>query len=120
MKILVVDDNQDLRDTLRMMLELMGHTCFLASSSGEALQIASRERPDAILLDIGLPDINGFDTCRALRASNIPSSTLIIAHSGSDGLDNRKRASAAGFDNFLIKPVPFDQLDLLLKKLKPA
>src|SRR5690606_34745453 len=81
-RILIVDDNVASAQTTGWMLELLGHTCFLAHDGATALTQATELQPDAIMLDIGLPDICGYEVCRALRSQAQFADTLIIAQTG--------------------------------------
>jgi two-component system CheB/CheR fusion protein len=113
-RILVVDDSPDIRDSTAMMLSLEGYDTQVAASGEEALQMAVSFRPTVILLDIGLPDLSGYEVVRRLRASADFAVTRIIAVSGYDTPEARDRAAEAGFDHHLSKPVPLKELERLL------
>ncbi|WP_010583404.1 ATP-binding response regulator [Schlesneria paludicola] len=113
-RILVVDDNQDSARTLSMMLKLMGHDTATAFDGLEALDVANSYRPDAILLDIGLPKLNGYDVCRRLRQLPAGRQILVIALTGWGQDEDRSRSSEAGFDHHLVKPVDVAVLEMLL------
>ncbi|MGC4002230.1 MAG: response regulator [Pirellulales bacterium] len=85
----------------------------------EAIEISESFRPDVILLDIGLPRLNGYETCRRIRALPYGSKTTIIAQTGWDQEDDRQRTREAGFDHHLVKPVNISELMKLLVDLKP-
>ena len=105
MRILVLDDNQDAAESLTRVLELGGHTVLMARQGEEALQLAEAERPAVVLLDIGLPGMDGYEICRRMRQNGL-SEALIVAMTGY-GLDrDRVRSREAGFDAHLVKPVP--------------
>jgi two-component system, chemotaxis family, CheB/CheR fusion protein len=97
-----------------MMLSLEGYETQVAASGEEALQMAVSFRPTVILLDIGLPDLNGYEVVRRLRESDDFAVTRIIAISGYDTPEARDRAAEAGFDHHLSKPVPLKELQKLL------
>lgn len=116
LNILVVDDNVDSAKTTGWMLEAIGHDYQLAHDGPEALMRAQDMKPDAILLDIGLPGMNGYDVCRALRQDPALKDTLLIAQTGWGQERDRKEAIAAGFDYHLVKPVSLKDLSDILSK----
>jgi CheY-like chemotaxis protein len=113
-RILVVDDSPDIRESTAMMLSLEGYETQVAASGEEALLMAVSFRPTVILLDIGLPDLSGYEVVRRLRESDDFAVTRIIAISGYDTPEARDRATEAGFDHHLSKPVPLKDLEKLL------
>jgi CheY-like chemotaxis protein len=113
-RILVVDDSPDIRDSTAMMLSLEGYETQVAASGEEALRMALSFRPNVILLDIGLPDLSGYEVARRLRESDHFAVTRIIAVSGYDTPEARDRAVKAGFDHHLSKPVPLRELEKIL------
>jgi two-component system CheB/CheR fusion protein len=113
-RILVVDDSPDIRDSTALMLSLEGYETQVAANGEEALQMAASFRPTVILLDIGLPDLSGYEVVRRLRESQDFAVTRIIAISGYDTPEARDRAAEAGFDHHLSKPVPLKELEILL------
>ncbi len=115
-RVLVADDNQDAADSLGMILELAGHEVRVAHGGRQALQIAAEFHPDVVLLDIGMPDLNGYDTARALRAAPGGVNLELIALTGWGHPDDKARAAAAGFDRHLTKPVDPAELEALLLK----
>jgi signal transduction histidine kinase len=104
-KVLVVDDNIDAAETLRLVLEAIGHKASIAHTAKEALTVACETMPAVLFLDIGLPDLDGYELARQLRAQPGMTGSTIIALTGYGQPDDRKRASEAGFDHFLVKPV---------------
>ena len=114
MKILVVDDNVDLAKTLGLMLECMGHEAVLAFCGIQAITVAQAEGPEVILMDIGLPDITGYEACQRLRALPAMQSVLIVAQTGRDDASDRGSACDAGFDHLLVKPAPYEAIERLL------
>ena len=104
-RILIVDDNADAADSLAMLLRLEGHTIDLSYDAREALQRVHTLRPDVVLLDIGLPHLNGYDIARAIRASAQLRDVRLVALTGYGQAEDRQRARAAGFDEHLVKPV---------------
>ena len=114
-RVLIADDNEDAADSLGMLLELAGHQVRIAHGGLAALKIAAEFRPDAVLLDIGMPDLNGYDTARALRAAPGGADLELIALTGWGHADDKLRAAEAGFDRHLTKPVDPDELEELLR-----
>jgi PAS domain S-box-containing protein len=110
LKILVVDDNVDAAESLGMLLELSGHQTRLAYSGPEALIAAREFAPHAVLLDIGLPGLNGYEVAQRLRAEAAVPPPLLVALTGWGTEDDRRRTQAAGFDRHLVKPVDMDKL----------
>lgn len=103
-RVLVVDDNQDSASSLALLLKFSGHLVETASAGQQALETAIQFRPDAILLDIGLPDIDGYEVARRLRAHDEISKSLIIALTGYGSEEARVACRDAGFDAHLVKP----------------
>ncbi len=114
LRILVVDDNVDAAESLRMMLELDGHTVFKAHDARSAVACARTERPNVMLLDIGLPDIDGYELARRLRSIPEAEDAILIAVTGYGQAEDRRSAQDAGFDHYLVKPVDFDLLRAML------
>ena len=115
MRVLVVDDNVDAAKSLAKMVEFIGHEALVAHAGREAVEVASRERPDVLLLDIGLPQLNGYEVCQSLRASGV-TDTLIVAVTGYGQDSDRQLAADAGFDVHLVKPVSLRAIQELLAK----
>jgi len=110
LKVLVVDDNPIIADTLGMMLEDIGHEFEAVHDGCEALDAARHYRPDVILLDIGLPGMNGYEVCKAFRGEPEFKHTPIIAQTGWGQDRDKELATEAGFNFHLTKPVPLEQL----------
>ena len=104
-RILVVDDNEDAAITLAMLLQLKGSDTRLAHDGLDAIEQAEAFRPDVILLDIGLPKMDGYDACRAIRRQPWGSAITMIALTGWGQDDDRRKSMEAGFDLHLVKPV---------------
>jgi PAS domain S-box-containing protein len=119
-RVLVVDDNRDGATSLAMMLSLLGHDTRTAHDGLEAVELAEAFRPDVILLDIGLPKLNGYDACRRIREKPWGKSPVIVAVTGWGQEEDRRRSRAAGFDHHLVKPVELDVLEKLLAASNPA
>ncbi len=113
LEILIVEDNADARDTLRLLLELEGHRVRVAGTGGQAVELAAGARPDVALVDIGLPDVDGYEVARRLRAK-LGAGLFLVALTGYGQPDDRRLALEAGFDTHLVKPVdPDDLLEVL-------
>jgi signal transduction histidine kinase/ActR/RegA family two-component response regulator len=104
LRVLVVDDLPDAAETMAELLQLMGHDVLTAIDGGGAVELALRERPDLVLLDIGLPGLNGFEACRSMREGGL-TGTVIVAVSGYGNPEDRGLSQVAGFDEHLVKPV---------------
>jgi len=119
LRLLVVDDNVDAATTLAMLLEASGHEVFIEHESLRALELARSARPDACLLDIGLPDIDGNELARRLRAQPETAHSVLIAVSGYGQEADRRLALDAGFAHHLVKPVDLDNLMSVLATVRP-
>jgi CheY-like chemotaxis protein len=113
-RVLVVDDNQDAADTLALLLELMGHTTRTAHDGLAALDAAAAFEPEVVLLDIGLPKMNGYDVCREMRKQPWGQRAYVVALTGWGQAEDQRKASEAGFDRHLVKPVEEAVLQKLL------
>lgn len=116
-RILIVDDNLDSARTLAEVLTLSGNETLLAHDGEAAVLAAEQHRPNAILLDIGLPKLNGFDACRRIRENSWAVDIRIIALTGWGQGEDRRKSTEAGFDGHLVKPVDLTQLLGLLEDL---
>ncbi len=118
LRILIVDDNRDSADSLSMVLKLMGHDTRTAYDGEEAVAAAAEFFPRVILLDIGLPKLNGYETCRRIREQKDGMNMVIIAQTGWGQADDRQRTRDAGFDHHMVKPVDLNELQKLLAELQ--
>lgn len=116
-RILVVDDNEDSAESLSVLLRLQGHVVESANDGPHALAAAERFRPDVILLDIGMPGMNGYDVCREIRTQPWGGGMLLIAQTGWGQDQDRQRTKDAGFNGHLTKPIDFDRLEGILTDL---
>ena len=114
-RILIVDDNPDSAETLAMLLELFGHEVRTAGDGPRALEAGAQFRPEAVLLDLGLPGMDGYEVCRRMRASDWGRDVLLVAVTGWG--DESGRAAAAGFDAHLVKPVEPQALQQVLQRV---
>jgi two-component system, chemotaxis family, CheB/CheR fusion protein len=120
LRILIVDDNHDSADMLAMLLHFAGHETFTAHDGPAAVDASARLDPDVILLDIGLPILNGYEAARRIRAQHGQQRRpLLIALTGWGQDEDRRRSEEAGFDAHLVKPVDDAILGRLLAELAP-
>jgi PAS domain S-box-containing protein len=113
-RVLVVEDNADLREMYRKLLELNGHDVLVAADATSGLHLLAAQRPDLALIDIGLPDVDGFELARRIRADARASDMVLVALTGYGSPDDRARAQNAGFDHHLVKPVSQETLRSVL------
>lgn len=112
--ILVVDDNIDAAESIAMLLRLLGHTVHVAYSGKEALNAAVSEKPQIVLLDIGLPDMTGYEVARKLKAHSLLKNIQLIALSGYGQEQDRHKSQEAGFNNHLTKPADLTMLQNII------
>ena len=117
-RILVVDDNQDAANSLAMVLKMNGHEAYAVYSPEDALRHLDAHHSQVLLLDIGLPRMDGYEVAQQVRRSGLP--VRMIALTGYGQVEDVKRTAAAGFDAHLIKPVDLDLLERALAEVKPA
>ena len=115
-RILVVDDNRDAAQGLAMLLEIKGHEVATAHDGGQALEAARQFQPTVVLLDIGLPEMDGYEVASRLRAQRGGDALLLVAVTGYGQESDRKRSEEAGFDHHLLKPVRLEALEQLLQR----
>ena len=120
LRILTVDDNRETALSLKDAVEDFGDTAFVCFKGNEALELAASIRPDVILLDLSMPDIDGVDVARILRADVRLAGVKIIAVTAYGDAEARQKTAAAGFDLHLTKPVRFDVLSDMLDLLRLA
>ena len=114
LRVLVVDDNRDAAESLAMVLRLTGHEVALAHDGPGALDAAGSFMPDVVLLDIGMPGMNGYEVARRLRARPEGRRLVLAALTGWGQREDKERALEAGFDHHLTKPVDPQQLEAVL------
>jgi signal transduction histidine kinase/ActR/RegA family two-component response regulator len=115
-RILVVDDNVDSAESLAVLLRLQGHEVEVAHDGATALAAAQTFRPQAVLLDIGLPGMDGYEVARRLRQQSVPAEMLLVAVTGYCQEEDRRRSQEAGFNAHLVKPVCLGTLHALLAR----
>jgi PAS domain S-box-containing protein len=119
-RILVVDDNPDAASSLTMLLRMSGNEAQTAHDGLEALDAAERFRPDVVLLDIGLPKLNGFEVCRRIREQLWGKNMVMVALTGWGQDDDRRKAKDAGFNHHMVKPADYAALMKLLAETQPT
>jgi PAS domain S-box-containing protein len=119
-RVLIVDDNHDAASTLEMLLQSLGHETRVVHSGVEALQAAPEFKPDVVLLDIGLPGIDGYEVARRLRSMTTERPFKIVAVTGWDQEADKRRSEEAGFDMHLVKPVAPADLEKALSERNGA
>jgi two-component system CheB/CheR fusion protein len=118
-RILVVDDNRDSAESLARLLKVCGSNTRAAFDGIEALEVGAEFQPNVVLLDIGMPRLNGYDTARRIRQEPWGRDAVLIALTGWGKDEDRRRSGEAGFDSHVVKPVVVEQLDSLLATLVP-
>jgi signal transduction histidine kinase len=113
-RILIVDDSRDGGESLAMLLRVLGAEVALAHSGGAALECVTSFNPDVVLLDIGMPGMDGYEVARRMRANPATRHISLIALTGWGQDEDRQRSAAAGFDHHLVKPADIEQLRQLL------
>jgi CheY-like chemotaxis protein len=116
----VVDDNFDVADSLAMLLRLDGHEVEVAYSAPETFEAVQRMRPEAVFLDIGLPQMDGYEIARRLRADPAAKRVHLIALTGYGQEHDRARAREAGFGAHLVKPAEIEAVNQILASFPPG
>lgn len=114
-RVLVVDDNDDAAQSVAALLRLDGHEVVIARDGVSALEGLQTFRPEVILLDIGLPDLDGYEVARRMRSMPDQSDVLVVALSGY-GTPNQERLKQSAIDHYLVKPVDLRQLEALIEQ----
>jgi CheY-like chemotaxis protein len=114
-RVLIVDDNEDGATTLALLLESAGHRTFTAHDGHAALDLLDRHRPEIVLLDIGLPLVNGYEVCRQIRSRSWAKTVTLVAVTGWGQDGDRQKSREAGFDHHLLKPLEFAELQRLIQ-----
>jgi CheY-like chemotaxis protein len=116
-RILLADDNRDALDSLATLLQCDGHEVHTAADGAEALAVAAGCHPDVVLLDIGMPKLDGYEVARRIRAEPWGKGTILIALTGWGQDEDRRRSREVGFDSHLVKPLDPQALATLLARL---
>jgi signal transduction histidine kinase len=120
LQVLIVDDNTDAAESLGVLLDIEGHAAHIAHTGAEALQLAQSQALDVVFLDIGLPDMTGYDVAKRLRLLPNLEKTLLVALTGWGTEDDRQRTREAGFDRHLTKPAELPAVEELLRAAAQA
>jgi two-component system, OmpR family, response regulator len=120
-RVLLVDDNSDATEPLSLLLQARGHETRVATDGVQAISLADEFRPQCVLLDLGLPRMDGYEVARRLRERPYGADVVIVALTGWTGREVRTRAAAAGFDYHLVKPVNWEELEKIVRaRTRPA
>ena len=117
---LVVEDFEDSRFMMRRLLEMAGHNVIEATDGEQAVKVALEEHPDLILMDLSLPKLDGLAATRQIRERRDFQDVPIVAVSAHDGAESREAALEAGCNDYVTKPIDFDQLNSLISRYLPA
>jgi CheY-like chemotaxis protein len=118
-RILVADDDEDSAESLAMLFQLMGHEVRAAQSGTAALEAAAEFRPNLIVLDIGMPGLDGYEVCRRIRQHEWGQAIVIAALTGWARDEDKGRSEEAGFNHYLVKPVDPKALEELIALVMP-
>ncbi|MET0541828.1 MAG: PAS domain-containing protein [Variovorax sp.] len=118
-RILVAEDLKDTADSLALALRVMGHTVDVAYDGEQAVHLAMLNRPDVVLMDLGMPKIDGFEACRRIRATPWGAGVLLVAVTGWGQERDRARTREAGFDHHIVKPIDVATVERLVHELQP-
>jgi len=120
LRILVADDNQDSAESLALLLQMMGHEVRTELDGARAVETAQAFQPQVVLLDLGMPQLNGYEAARRIRALPGGDDVVLIAQTGWSQPEDRRRSQEAGFDHHVVKPIPSDSLEKLLTPRRPG
>ncbi len=118
LRLIVVDDNPDNSHSMSLLLEALGHEARIAHNGIQALGLAHEFQPDAMIIDIGMPGLDGHDLARRIRAEDWGKDLLLVAASGWGQDEDKQRSLEAGFNMHLVKPVELRTLEGLLATIK--
>ena len=113
----MVEDNPEAAESLMMILELLGHQARVVHDGRTAIEAARANLPDVMLIDIGLPGMNGYEVAQAIRRDATLKHLVLVALTGYGLSEDKARAMAAGFDHHLVKPVDLDALQELVERV---
>lgn len=114
LRILLVDDNVDSSEPLSLLLQSKGHDTRVAVEGREAISLAETFEPDCVVLDLGMPGMDGFEIARTLRRQPEGARLVLVALTGWAGKEVRTKAAEAGFDYHLVKPVDWEELERIV------
>jgi CheY-like chemotaxis protein len=116
-RVLLVDDNSDSTEPLSLLLQAKGHQTRVATDGAQAISVADEFRPQCVLLDLGLPRMDGYEVARRLRERPYGGEVVLVALTGWAGRDVRTKAAEAGFDYHLVKPVNWEELEKIVQSM---
>lgn len=120
-RILLVDDDPDSSEPLSLLLQSKGHETRVATDGAQAISVADEFKPNCVLLDLGLPRMDGYEVARRLRDRPYGSDVVLVALTGWAGRDIRSRAAEAGFDYHIVKPVNWEEVEKIVRRVvRPA
>jgi len=119
LRVLIAEDNRDSADSLKTLLEALGYETHIAYDGETAVRSAAALRPDAIIMAIGLPGLNGYEAARRIRAQNPGMRVSIVALTGWGQKSDRQRSAESGMDHHLVKPLDLAALKQILDSLQP-
>ncbi len=120
LRVLVVDDNKDSAESLSLLLQLVGNSVSSAYDGEQGLEMANELKPDIVLLDIGLPKLNGYEVAKRIRLEPWGHNAILVAITGWGQAEDIALSRDAGFDHHLVKPVDPDALLKFIQKRKAA
>jgi CheY-like chemotaxis protein len=118
--ILVVDDDIDSLHLFSMLLRRAGHTVHVSQSALKAIELIEAIHPDIVFLDLAMPDVDGFEVAKQVRRHPRFTETTVVAVTGYDGAAFRERARYAGFNKYLVKPVPIAEIETVVETVRQA
>jgi len=113
-RVLIVEDDEDAREVIGELIDALGHEAVPVASAGEAVQRVEEQKLDVALIDLSLPETDGYEVARRIRATLAGASVRLVALTGYSDASTRKRASEAGFDDFLVKPAHLSALEAIV------
>lgn len=116
-RVMVVDDNPDVANMLSLLLQLKNHEVLVCYSPEEALERFERAEPEIVMLDLGLPNMDGFELCRRLKETSAGKRAVFVAQTGWGESQHKARSHEAGFQFHLVKPVGSETLDRLFREI---
>ena len=120
LRVMIVEDNEALAQTTGWLIEMLGYDYRLAGTGPQALAEVKTYAPHVMMLDLGLPGMNGYDLCRALRADPALADTIFVAQTGWGEAEHRRMSQEAGFHHHLVKPVYLEALEDMLGQIDKA
>jgi len=119
-KILIIDDDPDVLETMTAVLETRDYQVLTALSGLEGISKAGKEKPDLIIMDVLMPEVDGFATCKMIKENKEIKNIPVILLTGTGMVGDLEKGFAAGAIDFMIKPIDWDKLFLKIKKLIPG